>query len=451
MTDFEIIALVLLSIITLVSGAVLVKVFFFSFTSTSSSTDTLTKLFDQLHLDLASDVKHLSERNEVTYQLLLTAVRDQLSNIQSNNDKLIQDVRLSSDKKVDELRVMMNDRLTEIRTSSEHKVEEVRLLVSEKLNEIRTSSDQKIEEMRALVNEKLTETLSKRLNESFASLNDNFNKVQQELGKMQSLADDVTGLRNVLTVSKTRGLFGEVQLDRILSDYLLPAQYRTNVEIKPRSGERVEFAVVLPGNGDIETLLPIDAKFPMVSYENMLAASEKGEVDNVKKYSNELHAQFKKFAKDIHDKYIDVPTTTDYAIMFLPTESIFIEALKNGTAEYLRTEYHIVLAGPSNMAVILNSLQMGFKTVQMQKISGEVWRVLAAVKTEFATFASALEDTQKSISKAGDNLEKLVGTRTRKLNQTLKQVEKGIAMTDSEKSLTAPIILTVEPDDTSTD
>ncbi len=444
MTDFEILAIILLAIITLTTLVILVKVFFFA-TSTSQVTDW-TPLFDQLHEDLASDVKHLSERNEVTYQLLLTAVRDQLSNIQSSNDKLINDVRSSSDKKVDELRVLMNDRLSEMRTSSERKVEEVRVLVSEKLNDIRVSSDQKIEEIRSLVNEKLTETLSKRLTESFASLNDNFNKVQQELGKMQSLADDVTGLRNVLTVSKTRGLFGEVQLDRILSDYLLPSQYRTNVEIKPRTGERVEFAVILPGNGDVETLLPIDAKFPLVSFENMLTAAENGEVDNIKKYSTELHSQFKKFAKDIHDKYIDVPTTTDYAIMFLPTESIFIEALKNGTAEFLRTEYHIVLAGPSNMAVILNSLQMGFKTVQMQKISGEVWRVLAAVKTEFATFASALEDTQKSISKAGDNLEKLVGTRTRKLNQTLKQVEKGIALTDSEK-----VVINVETEEVTTD
>lgn len=444
MSTFEIIALVLMSVVALLALVIGIKIFFFNTSISELKFSDVEHLLDDVQQHLSSEMKHVSERSELTYQLLLTAVRDQLANIRESNDKLIGDVRVSSDKKVDELRIMMNERLQELRMTTERKVEDLRVLMSERLNDIRTNNEQKIDAINQLVNEKLTETLSKRLNESFASLNDNFTRVQQELGKMQSLAEDVTGLRNVLTASKTRGLFGEVQLDRILSDYLLPTQYRTNVEIKPRSGERVEFAVILPGNGDIEMLLPIDAKFPMVSYENMLTATENGDNEAAKKYSTELHAAFKKFAKDIHDKYIDAPTTTDYAIMFLPTESIFIEALKNGTAELIRTDYHVVIAGPSNMAVILNSLQMGFKTVQMQKTAGEVWRVLAMVKTEFATFASALEDTQKSIHKAGDNLDKLVGTRTRKMNQTLKQVEKGIALVDAEKT---PIILTIEPED----
>lgn len=327
---------------------------------------------------------------------------------------------------VDSIRSNNTSSMNEVRQLIKQEIETVRTVMTKSLDDIRKTTDQKINDINVLVNEKLSEALSKRLTESFSSLNDNFNKVQQELGKMQSLADDVSGLKSVLTASKTRGIFGEVQLERILSDYLLPTQYRTNVEIRPRSGERVEFVAVLPGDGNSETLLPIDAKFPMVSYENMLQAIENGNQEETKRYSAELHNLFRKFAKDIHDKYIDVPVTTEYAIMFLPSESIFIEALKNGTAEMIRTDYHIIIAGPSNMAVILNSLQMGFKALQMKKYSSEVWKVLATVKTEFAKFAQALEDTQKSIAKAGDNLDKLVGTRSRALSRKLKDVEKGV-------------------------
>lgn len=413
MSTGEIILLVGLILNTAAIGVILYRQFKPDMTTLPISIESLNQALEQLLDKVENELEQLGTRQVDGNKYLANNLNDQVESIRRNNTSTVNEVRLTLKTEIDTLRALMG----------------------EKLNEIRSTTDQKINDINLLVNEKLTETLSKRLNESFSSLNDNFNKVQQELGKMQALADDVSGLKTVLTNTKTRGIFGEVQLDRILSDYLLPNQFKTNVEIKPRSGERVEFAAILPGDGAHEVLLPIDAKFPMVSYENMLDAIENGDQDATKRFSNELHNLFRKFAKDIHDKYIDVPTTTDYAIMFLPSESIFVEALKNGTSEAIRNDYHIVIAGPSNMAVILNTLQMGFKAVQMKNYSTEVWRVLAKVKNEFEKFSIALEETQKSIAKAGDNLDKLVGTRTRQLSRQLKDVEKGLIDQDQSKQI----------------
>ena len=273
--------------------------------------------------------------------------------------------------------------------------------------------------MRNIVEEKLQETLENRISKSFSLVNERLEQVYKGLGEMQTLASGVGDLKKVLSNVKTRGILGEIQLGTILEEILSPEQYQTNFPTKKGSKDNVEYAVKLPTG----IYLPIDAKFPLNSYSNLVEAYELGDKEKIKEKKNELSSLIKKFAKDIKEKYINPPNTTDFAIMFLPLESLYAEVVNIGLLEILQRDYNINIAGPSTMAALLNSLQMGFKTFAIQKRSNEVWQILGAIKTEFNNFSDVLEKAQNKINSANSELDKLIGTRTRQIQKKLKDIE----------------------------
>lgn len=289
------------------------------------------------------------------------------------------------------------------------------------------NTETKLESIRVTVEEKLEKTLSERLGQSFETVGKQLIEVQKGLGEMQTIASDVGGLKKVLSNVKLRGGVGEVQLALLLEQILAPSQYDANVRTKKGSSEPVEFAIKLPGRNDDEheyVYLPIDAKFPKDTYEHLLTAYEHSNSDDIEAASKNLETTIKKMAKDIRDKYIDPPHTTDFAILFLPFESIYAEVIRRSALiDQLRTEFKITVAGPTTLMAILNSLQMGFRTLALQKRSSEVWQVLATVKKEFENFGGLLEKAQKNIQTGLGQLDDVVGTRTRAINRQLRQVE----------------------------
>ncbi|WP_321426640.1 DNA recombination protein RmuC [uncultured Bacteroides sp.] len=299
------------------------------------------------------------------------------------------------------------------------------------------STEKRLDEMRVMVEEKLQKTLNERIGQSFEIVRTQLENVQKGLGEMKSLAQDVGGLKKVLTNVKMRGTFGEVQLGALLEQMMSPEQYDANVKTKKSGTEFVEYAIKLPGKDDANNTvyLPIDAKFPKDIYEQYYDAFEAGDAALIDSSSKQLETTIKKMAKDIHDKYIDPPFTTDFAIMFLPFESIYAEVIRRTSlVETLQKEYKIVVTGPTTLGAILNSLQMGFRTLAIQKRTGEVWTVLGAVKTEFSKFGGLLEKVQKNIQTAGDQLEEVMGKRTRAIERRLKQVE-ALPVEESQKIL----------------
>jgi DNA recombination protein RmuC len=281
--------------------------------------------------------------------------------------------------------------------------------------------------MRVTVDEKLQKTLNERLGQSFEVVGKQLENVQKGLGEMQTIAADVGGLKKVLSNVKLRGGVGEVQLAMILEQTLAPNQYDANVKTKRGSNEPVEFAVKLPGKSDCESesvYLPIDAKFPKDIYEQLIAAYEVGDLDQIEVMSKQLEVTIRRMAKDIHDKYIEVPYTTDFAIMFLPFESIYAEVIRRtNLMDQLRDEYKITVAGPTTLVALLNSLQMGFRTLALQKRSSEVWSILGGVKSEFEKFGGMLEKVQKNLSQASDQVEDLLGKRSKAIVRKLRDVE----------------------------
>ncbi len=292
--------------------------------------------------------------------------------------------------------------------------------------ELVRSTEAKLETIRVTVDEKLEKTLSERLGQSFETVGKQLIEVQKGLGEMQNIASDVGGLKKVLSNVKLRGGVGEVQLAMLLEQILAPTQYEANVKTKKGSSDSVEFAIKLPGRSEDESAvvyLPIDAKFPKDTYEHLIAAYENAIPDDIETASKSLEVVIKKMAKDIRDKYLDPPNTTDFAIMFLPFESIYAEVIRrNSLIDQLRSEYKITVAGPTTLMAILNSLQMGFRTLALQKRSSEVWQVLSAVKGEFEKFGGLLEKAQKNIQVGMGQLDEVVGTRTRAIQRQLRKV-----------------------------
>ncbi len=287
-------------------------------------------------------------------------------------------------------------------------------------------TEEKLELMRQTVDEKLQKTLNERLGQSFETVAKQLQMVQEGLGEMRTIAQDVGGLKRVLSNVKTRGTLGEVQLEMLLEQILAPDQYEANVRTKKGSSDVVEFAIKLPGRDDdhSKVYLPIDAKFPKEIYEKLLDAYENGDVALIEAAGKTLEATIKKMAKDISDKYIDPPATTDFAILFLPFESIFAEVIRRSILlEQLQREYKVIVTGPTTLASILNSFQMGFRTLALQKRSSEVWTVLGAVKKEFDNFGGMLEKAQKNIHLASDQIGELMGTRTNAIKRKLRDVE----------------------------
>lgn len=288
------------------------------------------------------------------------------------------------------------------------------------------STEKRLDDMRLMVEEKLQKTLNERIGQSFEMVRSQLENVQRGLGEMKSLAQDVGGLKKVLSNVKMRGTFGEVQLGALLEQMMSPEQYDANVKTKRNGTEFVEFAIKLPGKDDAGSTvyLPIDAKFPKDVYEQYYDAFETGDATLVESSGKQLEATIRRMAKDIHDKYIDPPFTTDFAILFLPFESIYAEIIRRThLVETLQKEYKIVVTGPTTLGAILNSLQMGFRTLAIQKRTGEVWTVLGAVKTEFGKFGGLLQKVQKNLQSAGDQLEEVMGKRTRAIERKLRQVE----------------------------
>ena len=303
-------------------------------------------------------------------------------------------------------------------------IKDVRETIEKQLKEIREDNGKRLEEMRKTVDEKLQDTLEKRLGESFKQVSERLEQVHKGLGEMQSIASGVGDLKKVLTNVKTKGILGEYQLANIIEQLLPREQYEENVATRPGSNERVEFAVRMPGNSDDDVVwLPIDSKFPLNGYEDLLNAREAGDLDAISSAEKALTATLEKFAKDISEKYVEAPHTTDFGVMFLPIESLYAEVLRHpGVFETLQRKYRITVTGPTTMSALLNSLQMGFRTLAVTKRSSEVWKILEAVKTEFGKFSNQLEKVDKQLSTAKKSLEDLRSTRTNVMERRLRDV-----------------------------
>ena len=317
---------------------------------------------------------------------------------------------------------LLEKRLKGLEDSNAARLDGMRGALVQGLTAIRNDNNRKLEEIRGTVDEKLQDTLQKRISDSFRTVSQQLEQVYKGLGEMQTLAADVGGLKRVLSGVKTRGILGEVQLGGILQEILAPGQYAENVATVPGSANRVEFAVRLPGqNGTV--WLPIDAKFPGDSYAHLLDARDSGDTAAVAAARKQLEQRLRQEAKDIHDKYIEVPHTTAFGVLFLPFEGLYAEVVSSGITETLQRDYQISVAGPSTMAALLNALQMGFRTLAIQKRSGEVWQVLAAVKTEFEKFGAGLQSMQRHLNQTGSDLEELIGTRSRAITRRLEAVQ----------------------------
>lgn len=317
----------------------------------------------------------------------------------------------------------LHQTMSEGTMQNEQKLENIRTTMENRIYALQQDNHQQLERMRQTVDEKLQQTLEERISKSFESVRRSLEEVYKGLGEMQSLASGVGDLKKVLSNVKTRGILGEIQLGAILEQILSKEQYEENVCTRREGNERVEFAVKMPGEGGQSIWLPIDAKFHGDTYANLMSAYETGDQQAVVQARRLLADALRKSAKDIHDKYIDPPATTDFAVLFLPFEGLYAEAVNLGAMEALQREHKVMVAGPATMAALLNSLQMGFKTLAIQKHSGQVWNILGAVKSEFDKFGEVLAATQQRLNQANEELDKLVGTRTRSIQRTLRSVQ----------------------------
>ena len=403
-------------VLSLISTLLVALLFFRKNTSNTSDIETVFKFELQKEFSLNRDElsKNLKEnRNEFTQsferlnETLLKKAKDDREELR----RTLKDFETSFSKSVESFNTTQKEKFDQMKLKQEEMI---------KTTELR------LERMRETVDEKLHKTLEERLGKSFDSVSKQLLEVQKGLGEMQSIASGVGDLKRVLTNVKTRGVLGEIQLGNILEEIMSRDQYETNVKTKKGSDAIVEFAIKLPGRNvnDSPVFLPIDAKFPQEDYARLQTAYEVGDSVAVEQSMKALLLAIKKFAKDIANKYIDPPNTTDFGIMFLPTEGLFAEVIRQpDMITFLQREYKIVITGPTTLAAMLNSLQMGFKTLAIQKRSSEVWNVLASVKKEFNTFGGVLEKAQKKINEANNEIENLVGTRTRMMQSKLKNVE----------------------------
>lgn len=357
-------------------------------------------------------------RNEISRQM--STQRQELSSqIQSTVKNMGDMISSNQTEKMSQL----EERIKTFSLENEQKLENIRLSVEKRLEYLQNDNNRQLEKMRETVDEKLQKTLEEKMNKSFSLVNERLEQVYKGLGEMQNLAVGVGDLKKVLSNVKTRGILGEIQLKSILSEILSPEQYEENIATKKGSKNVVEFAIKLPADDDGVVYLPIDSKFPGDTYANLRDAIENGDKDEIDSAAKVLIATIKNEAKDIHDKYIDPPNTTEFAIMFLPFEGLYSEVVNRGLVEILQREYKVNIAGPSTMAALLNSLQMGFKTLAVQKRSAEVWEVLGGVKQEFDKFNDVLVATQQRLDQANKELDKLVGVRTRQIQRKLKNIQ----------------------------
>lgn len=380
-------------------------------------------------LKKASDNSNSEEfkRLEQTIRNEQSALRQELSSSTQMSVKNLGDMIASSQNAYaisqSKSLAQLEERLKTFSLTNEQQLDNIRHSVENRLNYIQEDNNKKLEEMRKTVDERLQQSIEEKMNRSFSLVNERLEQVYKGLGEMQSLAVGVGDLKKVLSNVKTRGILGEIQLSAILSEILSPEQYEENVATKKASKNVVEFAVKLPSDDDKFIYLPIDSKFPGDTYAALRDAIDEGDKIKIDLAAKALITRIKSEAKDIHDKYIDPPYTTEFAIMFLPFEGLYSEAVNRGLVEILQRDYKVNIAGPSTMAALLNSLQMGFKTLAVQKRSAEVWEILGAVKQEFDKFGDVLEATQQRLDQANKELDKLVGVRTRQIQRKLKDVQ----------------------------
>ena len=371
-------------------------------------TDLIQRQVQLVREELSRTLREQLTESRMELSSRVEELRKEVSGNQLQQSQLLQDT--------------LNQNLLTTNTLQREKLE----AMTRQQEQLVQSTEKRLDDMRLMVEEKLQKTLNERIGQSFELVRTQLENVQQGLGEMKSLAQDVGGLKRVLTNVKTRGTFGEVQLAALLEQMLSPEQYEANVKTKRRSTEYVEYAVKLPGKeeGLERVYLPIDAKFPKDAYEQYLDAYEQGHVEAINSTSRQLEAVIKKMARDIRDKYLDPPYTTDFGIMFLPFENIYAEVIRRtALVEQLQREYRVMVTGPTTLGAILNSLQMGFRTLAIEKRSSEVWTVLAAVKTEFGKFGGMLEKVQKNLETAGTQLDEVLGKRTRAIERRLRSIE----------------------------
>lgn len=323
-----------------------------------------------------------------------------------------------------EILSFMQEKLTGVSMEQEQKLDYIRNTLEDKLNRIQDDQNKSLTDIRTTVDEKLQKTLEERITQSFLLVQESLAKVNEGLGQMSNLATGVGDLQKVLSNVKTRGILGEIQLKAILEQILSKEQYEENISVIPGRSERVEFAIKLPGRDEGPVYLPIDAKFPQEPYLRLLQAYDNNDHEAIDLATKELERAIKASAKDIRDKYIEAPYTTNFGVLFLPVEGLYAEVVRRDLVEVLQREYKVVIAGPTTIAALLNSLQMGFRTVAIEKRSSEIMTLLGAVKTEFDKFSDVLLKTQGRLYEANQELDKLVGVRTRKIQTKLRDIEK---------------------------
>lgn len=410
-----------------------------------------TEQFERFGVIQTSIQETLSvNRNEVNRQLgeFQRQMETKLTTIQNagtqSNEQIgrivttaLQDSRKEQSNQLHVFGEQVDNRLLSIQRANTDSIEKINTTLKNKMKELQESNEKRLEQMQGVVDEKLQKTLETRLSQSFELVSKQLESVGQGLGEMKALAADAKSLKNALTNVKERGTYGEVRLEKLLSDILAPNQYEMNVEIA--NDKRVEFVIKLPGNGDVPLLLPIDSKFPIEDYNRLLDAEDKKAIDDAR---HALTIKIRAFAKDIHDKYIVPPKTTDFALMFLPTEGLYAEVVQNvALFEELRDKYKITAVGATTLSAFLASLQMGFKTLAIEQRSQEVWDTLRAVKSEFIKFGDTLDKAQKQLQTADKTLTEIVGRRTRAINRTLRGVEE---LTETNTPLLAELEDTVD-------
>lgn len=410
------------------------------FRVTSRETEQLAPRFDMLERN--------AERLERSLREEISKNRDENARLaREDREELAEALTRFNDlivKSVQQLAEGQRERLEKLTETNERKLESLRAVVDERLRLLQEDNTTKLEQMRNTVDEKLQSTLETRLDSSFKQVSERLEQVHRGLGEMQGLAAGVGDLKRVLTNVKSRGAWGEVQLEALLSEILIPSQYAKNVKTNSRSDDLVEFAIKLPGqgNGNPEVFLPVDSKYPIEDYQRLLDALENADTKAIEEARRSLDRSIKVFAKDISTKYLNPPSTTDFGIMFLPTEGLYAEVVRRpGLMENLQREFRVVLSGPATFGAFLNSLQMGFKTLAIEKRSSEVWSLLGAVKTDFARFTVALEGVKNKIEKASSAME-TAAVRSRQIERRLKNVE-GLPETETQALLPE---LTIEED-----
>ena len=368
-----------------------------------------------LHNQLKDYISEQNRNNRIEINTTLTNSMKNMADLMAESQKA------SNQNQLQQLSSLEN-RMENLSNSNEVRLDKIRETVEKRLEYLQNDNNQKLDQMRVIVDEKLQKTIDEKMTRSFALVNERLEQVYKGLGEMQSLAVGVGDLKKVLSNVKTRGILGEIQLGAILKEILSPEQYEENVVTKKSTRNPVEFAVKLPNDNNSSVYLPIDSKFPADTYQALLNAQDNGNKEEIAMAVKTLVTRIKSEAKDIHEKYIEPPHTTEFAIMFLPCEGLYAEAVNRGLVEILQRDYKVNIAGPSTMAALLNSLQMGFKTLAVQKRSAEVWNVLSAVKNEFDKFEDVLTMTQQRLNQANSELDKLVGVRTRQIKRKLSDV-----------------------------